>query len=97
MEEMPYETFVRWNRYNMVDPFGRERGDIQAATITASVINTLIAINTPKGRRPKTFDVTDFVPQYTETDLRPTKKKPMGEEEWSKFKSMMGVSYQTAK
>ncbi len=58
LAQMPYRVFQEWKTYYQYDPFGGERGDINAATIAATIAN----VNRTK--KTKRFKVRDFVPRY---------------------------------
>lgn len=51
-----------WMAYAQLDPFGQERGDLQAGIVAATVANT--ARDTDKRRRP--FRADEFMPSFFE-------------------------------
>jgi hypothetical protein len=49
-----------WRAYARLNPFGEERGDLQAGIVAATVANTA---RDPK-RRPRPFRARDFMPEF---------------------------------
>lgn len=48
---------MEWQAYYLIDPWGGERGDVQAAIIAQVIAQA----NAARGRR---FKLTDFIPDY---------------------------------
>lgn len=56
------QEFVEWQAYARLDPFGSERGDVQAAVVAQTVANA--------NRGPKTpaYKLEDFVLKFDQPD-----------------------------
>lgn len=57
MRAMPYPLFLQWVEFYKRDPFGRERGDLNAATIAAMIANA----HSSRGKR---YEPRDFMPEF---------------------------------
>jgi hypothetical protein len=58
---------AEWRAYEqLAGPMGGARGDVQAAMISAAIV----AVNTPKGKRPPTL--SQFMPRWDRTRVKKT-------------------------
>lgn len=58
--EIDSREFAEWMAYHELDPFGGERGDLQAGIIAATLAN----VNRSKGTQP--YKPGDFMPKFGE-------------------------------
>ena len=54
-ERMTAREFVQWQAYYNINPFGPERGDMQAA------VGACVTANVNRGKSTKEYRVSDFV------------------------------------
>lgn len=60
LAEMDSRELTEWMAYDLVEPFGDGRGDVQAGVIASTIAN----VHRSKNARP--YRPTDFVPRYGE-------------------------------
>lgn len=56
LRQMSAVTFVDWQRYASLEPFGEERADLRAGIVASTIANCLA------GREGKAFSPEDFMP-----------------------------------
>lgn len=79
LESMSAQELNEWMAYDMIEPIGNRRGDIQAALIAMTVAN--YSMTKKKG---KTFGIQDFL-------LFTDKNMPTPEELGTKIASRLGA------
>jgi hypothetical protein len=87
LEEMPWATFCEWTEYFQLDPFGGERGDVQAAIVASTIAN----VN--RGKNSRALKVKDFMPAFGKNaPKRGGARKPLTDpSEWQRAKRMAAV------
>lgn len=60
LKEMPFPVFLGWQAFDTIEPIGGIRGDLQAASVCATVMNATAIRARSKAR----FHVKDFVLEY---------------------------------
>ena len=71
--------FAEWCAFYMLDPWGGERGDLQAGIIAS----TIAQVNAAKGKR---FKPSDFMPKFG-----PPPKPPSADQLHSKLRTIFGA------
>lgn len=88
LQEMSWEQFREWMYYAEVEPFGEERGDLQAGIVASVIANVN---RDPKKGKP--FSPGDFMPRFldvgSEDGGRVAKRAPLTDPgEWARVKQM---------
>lgn len=87
LEAMTWEQLREWHQYAQLEPFGAERGDLQAGIVAAAVINS----NPYRKKGAKVVKASDFVLKFRE--VKKAAPKPMNAEEFRRafdgFKEMV--------
>jgi hypothetical protein len=81
LAEMDSRELTEWMAYDVVEPFGDGRGDIQAGVVASTIAN----IHRTKNARP--YKPTDFVPRYGE----PPPREPTADEAAAATMAMFGI------
>lgn len=63
---------VEWMAYYQMEPFGPERGDLQAGIVAATVAN----VNRDTKKQKKPYSAQDFMPKFTGGGGGKTAKSP---------------------
>jgi len=87
LREMSWEQFLGWLAYCQVEPFGDQRGDLQAGVIASAVVNQITIANSakpvPRDMLTKPSDFMLFL-ERKEQDSEPTT-----ESKWKSFKARL--------
>jgi hypothetical protein len=67
LEEMSAETWVLWQLYYDLDPWGEERADLRSGMIAAVIAET----NRDKKKRRKPYAPKEFMPQFDRPPPKP--------------------------
>jgi hypothetical protein len=67
LEEMSAETWVLWQLYYDLDPWGEERADLRSGMIAAVIAET----NRDKKKRRKPYTPQEFMPQFDRPPPKP--------------------------
>ena len=82
LAEMDSRELTEWMAYDVVEPFGDGRGDVQAGVVASTIAN----IHRAKSARP--YRPTDFVPRFGE----PPPPEATPEEALAATMAMFGVA-----
>ena len=74
---MSSEEFVYWQAYASIEPFGDQRGDLQAAIIAQTIANR------HRGPKEQQYQLKDFLPNFT-----PRRRLTTAEAQKEFFRSM---------
>jgi hypothetical protein len=69
LERLTSKQFGEWVAFYSIDPFGDQRGDLQAAIVAATVSNRL------RNKTEKPAQPIDFMPFYREPEQKPEQIK----------------------
>ena len=67
--EITPQEFKYWVAYDRLDPYGRDRVDLNSGIIAATIAN----VN--RGKNSKAFVAGDFMPNFEKSETRQTPKK----------------------
>ena len=65
---------VDWEAYDRIEPIGQQRTDIMLATLCSLLKDSLSAIFSKKGKRPKPTPIVEWLP-WMEEDYKRLKEK----------------------
>lgn len=72
---MTASELMEWVAYNRLEPIDTEwRNELRNGLIISSIVNTLISINTAKGKKPKLYKPDDFMIDFDKKREYPDEK-----------------------
>jgi hypothetical protein len=93
LEAMSWEQMVAWQEYHQLEPFGAERADLGFGIVASVMAN----VHRDPKRRPRPFSPSDFMPKFSETATKDTRRRPMTDPaDFQKFKQLV-IESATAK
>jgi len=85
LRRLTVKQFLAWEAFDSVDPIGDIRGDWQAATVCATLMNIAVA----RSKRRKTFRPKDFLLEWT------PEEKPLPRKKWQDLKMIAAMCVAT--
>lgn len=79
-------SLLEWQAYYHLDPFGGERGDLQAALVKHAIVNTM-----GRGQDADTLELEDCIPRFGESERdRKRRERDKNREATEKIKRIFG-------
>lgn len=70
LASMSCQQLRGWMAYAQIDPFGNERGDLQAAMVKQAVLNTM-----GRGEDDDPFELDDCMPKFGESKMAKARRE----------------------
>lgn len=82
LRRLTWPQLREWMDYDTLEPIGEQRGDWQAAAISAAIANVLIRVN----RGTKVFKVSDFLLEFDEKEKAASEAQAPPKDDWKRLK-----------